>query len=220
VKACDIDEIAPKIGVRLSGTGGQGLVLAGRLLAEAAAIHCGLNVIFTKSYGPEARGGASRSDVVLSPGEVDDIVSDPVDVLVALSQKACDRYYPHLAYQGFLLVDSTNVTVVPTNRAVELPLSELAATECGGKMVTNVLTLSVLCALTDIVSRKALEAAIASSVRADFRDLNLKTMEFGYGLADDYVGRLSPKKLSRIPNLRCLRERTEAPQEEGAPAAG
>jgi 2-oxoglutarate ferredoxin oxidoreductase subunit gamma len=206
MKACDIDEIAPKVGVRLSGTGGQGLVLAGRLLAEAAAIHCGLNVVFTKSYGPEARGGASRSDIVLSPGEVDDLVSEPVDVLVCLSQKACDRYYQNLAYQGFLLVDSTNVLVVPTNRAVELPLTETAATDCGGKMVTNVVTLGALCALTDIVPREALEAAVRSSVKREFVDTNLEALACGFGLAERYLQGLSDRKRAEIPGLTCLRE--------------
>lgn len=208
MKSCDLDAVAPKVGVRLSGTGGQGLVLAGRLLAEAAAIHCGLNVVFTKSYGPEARGGASRSDIVLSPGEVDDLVSDPVDVLVCLSQKACDRYFQNLAYQGFLLVDSTNVLVVPTNRAVELPLSETAATKCGGKMVTNVLTMAVLCSLTDIVPREALEKAVRSNVKKEFVDLNLGALACGYNLAEEYTAKMSPRKLSEIPGLTCLREAT------------
>lgn len=200
------DELAPKIGVRLSGTGGQGLVLAGRLLAEAAAIHCGLNVVYTKSYGPEARGGASRSDVILSPGEVDDLVSTPMDVLLCLSQKACDRYFPDLAYKGFLLVDSTNVEVVPTSRVVELPLTELAATECGGKMVTNVLALSVMCSLTNIVPDWALKEAVTSIVRAEFLEQNLKTLDFGHRLAGDVRTEMDRKGQFELPNLHCLRD--------------
>jgi 2-oxoglutarate ferredoxin oxidoreductase subunit gamma len=206
MKVCVEDDLAPKVGVRLSGTGGQGLVLAGRLLAEAAAIHCGLNVVFTKSYGPEARGGASRSDVVLSPGEVDDLVSDPVDLLVCLSQQACDRYFPNLAYRGFLLVDSTNVTVVPTNRAVELPLSETASRKCGGKMVTNVLALSAMCALTDIVTRGALRKAVGTMVREEFLEQNLKAMDFGYRLAVEHLKKMSPRRRKELPELTCLRE--------------
>ena len=206
MKVSPEDDLAPKVGVRLSGTGGQGLVLAGRLLAEAAAIHCGLNVVFTKSYGPEARGGASRSDVVLSPGEVDDLVSDPVDLLVCLSQQACDRYFPDLAYRGFLLVDSTNVTVVPTNRAVELPLSETASRKCGGKMVTNVLALGAMCALTDIVTPEALREAVTTMVREDFLEQNLKAMNFGYRLAGDYLEKMSPRRRKELPELSCLRK--------------
>lgn len=198
-------ELAPKVGVRLSGTGGQGLVLAGKLLAEAA-VRCGLNVVFTKSYGPEARGGASRSDVILSSGEVDDLVSDPVDILVCLSQKACDRYFSSLAYRGFLLVDSTNVIVVPTSRGVELPLTELAARECGGPMVTNVLALSVMCALTDVVPRDALREALAAALRPEFLDQNRQAMEFGFTLADGENRNMSSRKQAAIPRFGCLRE--------------
>lgn len=212
------EELAPKIGVRLSGTGGQGLVLAGRILAEAAAIHCGLNVVYTKSYGPEARGGASRSDIILSPGEVDDLVSTPMDVLVCLSQKACDRYFPDLAYKGFLLVDSTNVAVVPTSRVVELPLTELAATECGDKMVTNVLALSVMCSLTNIVPERALKAAVTSTLRAEFLDQNLRTLNFGHRLAGEVRAEKGRKGQVELPNFRCLRE--AARQSEVQPAPG
>lgn len=201
------DEVlAPRVGVRLSGTGGQGLVLAGKLLAEAAAIHCGLNVVYTKSYGPEARGGASRSDVILSPEEVDDLVCSPVDALVCLSQRACDRYFPDLVHQGFLLVDSTNVTVVPTSRVIEIPLTEMAARKCGGKMVTNVLALSTLCALTDIVTRKALREAIKSSVRKEFHEMNLKTMDLGYRLAADIRKELSGREQEEIPDYSRMRK--------------
>ncbi len=205
MKAGAEDTVSPTVGVRLSGTGGQGLVLAGRILAEAGAIHCGLNVVYTMSYGPEARGGASRSDVILSQGEVDDLVSDPVDVLVCLSQKACDRYFPHLAYKGFMLVDSTNVTVVPTNRAVELPLTELAAAQCGGKMVTNVLALSVMCALTSLIPKESLTRAVRSIVKEDFLEQNLRTLEFGYRLAEEYRTGPRGREAADLPDFRCLR---------------
>ena len=77
---------AQNVTVILSGTGGQGLQLMGRLLAEAGALHGGLNVVQTRSYGPEARGGASRSQVVLSQGEIDDLRNPSCNVLICLSQ--------------------------------------------------------------------------------------------------------------------------------------
>jgi 2-oxoglutarate ferredoxin oxidoreductase subunit gamma len=201
--------MSPKVGVRLSGTGGQGLVLAGKLLAEAAAIQCGLNVVYTKSYGPEARGGASRSDVIMSMGEVDDLVNSPVDVLMCLGQKACDKYFPDLVYKGFLFLDSTNVTVVPTSRFVELPLTELAAKKCGGTMVTNVLALSALCALTNLVTRRALREAIKSTVRENFLEQNLKAMELGYRLARDLRKEMSDREKNNLPNFGYLREKAK-----------
>jgi 2-oxoglutarate ferredoxin oxidoreductase subunit gamma len=210
-------ERSPKVGVRLSGTGGQGLVLAGKLLAEAAAIQCGLNVVYTKSYGPEARGGASRSDVIMSMGEVDDLVNSPVDVLMCLGQKACDKYFADLVYQGFLLVDSTNVTVVPTSRFVELPLTELAAKKCGGTMVTNVLALSALCALTNLVTRRALREAIKSSVRKNFLEQNLKAMELGYRLARDLRKEMGDREKENLPNFGYLREKTKGSRKGSSP---
>lgn len=206
----------PQVGVRLSGTGGQGLVLAGKLLAEAGAIQCGLNVVYTKSYGPEARGGASRSDVILGMGELDDLVNSPVDVLMCLGQKACDKYFPDLVYQGFLFVDSTNVTVVPTSRYVELPLTEMAAKKCGGTMVTNVLGLSALCALTNLVTRRALREAIRSSVRAPFQEQNLKTLEQGYRMARDLRNGMSEREKKNLPNFGYLREKRKI----SGPASG
>jgi 2-oxoglutarate ferredoxin oxidoreductase subunit gamma len=209
-----------QVGVRLSGTGGQGLVLAGKLLAEAGAIQCGLNVVYTKSYGPEARGGASRSDVILSMNELDDLVNSPVDVLMCLGQKACDKYFPDLVYQGFLLIDSTNVTVVPTSRFVELPLTEMAAKKCGGTMVTNVLALSSLCALTNLVTRRALREAIKTSVRPAFQEQNLKAMELGYRLARDLRNGMSDREKKALPNFGCLREKPKRsrPGTGGQPA--
>jgi 2-oxoglutarate ferredoxin oxidoreductase subunit gamma len=209
-------EALPQVGVRLSGTGGQGLVLAGKLLAEAGAIQCGLNVIYTKSYGPEARGGASRSDVILGMGELDDLVNSPVDVLMCLGQKACDKYFPDLVYKGFLFVDSTNVTVVPTSRYVELPLTEMAAKKCGGTMVTNVLGLSALCALTNLVTRRALKEAILSSVRAPFQEQNLKTLELGYRMARDLRNEMSDRERRILPNFGYLREKPKASRSASA----
>jgi len=174
---------APIVAVRFCGTGGQGLVLMGKLLAEAAAIHAGLNVVQTKSYGPEARGGASRSDVVLSSGDIDDLGGLATDILVCLSQQACDKFYPDMAPQGVLLTDSSNVGVVPTSRAVELPITATAQDVCKNKMVANVVGLGALCGLTQIVPFSALEAAVRAAVKPAFHELNLQALKAGYDLA-------------------------------------
>jgi len=134
-------------------------------------------------------------------------VNSPVDVLMCLGQKACDKYFPDLVYQGFLLIDSTNVTVVPTSRFVELPLTEMAAKKCGGTMVTNVLALSSLCALTNLVTRRALREAIKTSVRPAFQEKNLKAMELGYRLARDLRNGMSDREKKALPNFGCLREK-------------
>ncbi len=79
--------------IRLAGEGGQGMILAGLILAEAAAIYAGKNAVQTQSYGPEARGGASKAEVVISDGEIDYPKVMDADVLLAMGQEACDKYY-------------------------------------------------------------------------------------------------------------------------------
>jgi 2-oxoglutarate ferredoxin oxidoreductase subunit gamma len=179
----EVPVLAPLVTARLSGAGGQGLILMGKLLAEAAALYEGLNVIQTKSYGPEARGGACRSDVLISPGEIDDLAGLPLDILVCLSQASCDRFFGELAPQGLLIVDSTLVTVVPTSRAVELPLTATAANACGSKMVANVVALGAVCGYSQVVQLASLQAAVKASVKASYHELNLKALQAGYDLA-------------------------------------
>ena len=114
--------------VRFGGTGGQGAILAGILLAEAA-IRDGKNVAQTQSYGPEARGGASRSEVVISDGEIDYPKVIQADITLCMSQEACDRYGRQMSPGGLLILDSDHVTRAPTMRAVQVPLTQLARDE-------------------------------------------------------------------------------------------
>lgn len=198
-------QVSPKVAVLLSGTGGQGLLLAGRILAEAAAIHDGLNVVQTNSYGPEARGGASRSEVVMSPGDVDDLRSSSFDILICLSQKACDAYYGALIENGLLIVDSTNVSVVPTSRAIEIPMTMMAVEECGTKVVTNMVALGVLCGISDLVTFEALKSAVSSTMRSDLVSMNIKALDLGYRVARNVLVHIAEKRNRQIRNYGFLR---------------
>jgi 2-oxoglutarate ferredoxin oxidoreductase subunit gamma len=88
--------LVDRVEIRLAGEGGQGMILAGIILAEAAAIYDGKNAVQTQSYGPEARGGASKSEIIIAKGEIDYPEVIDADVLVALSQEACDRFSSNL----------------------------------------------------------------------------------------------------------------------------
>lgn len=191
-------EISPEVTVRLSGTGGQGLLLAGRILAEAAALHDGLSVVQTNSYGPEARGGASRSEVVISRGEVDDLKSTSFDILICLSQQACNAYYGGLKENGVLIIDSTNVSVVPTSRALEVPMTRMAVEECGNKMVTNIIALGVLCGYTNVVSLDSLSAALKSSLRRDLLEMNVKALQLGYAAAIEMLDQMPERRRQQV----------------------
>jgi len=114
--------------VRLSGSGGQGLILVGKVLAEAAAIYDGLNATQSQSYGPEARGGASRSEVIISDGDIDYPKAENIDILLALTQEACDKYIIDLKEGGVLLIDSQMVTKIPEGnfKIVSIPIIQSA----------------------------------------------------------------------------------------------
>ena len=99
--------------IRLSGSGGQGLIMMGIILAEAIGVYDGKEVAQTQSYGPEARGGSSKAEVIVSDEEIDFPKAIKVDLLLAMNQKALDEYYGDLKPDGMLIVDSTFVKTIP-----------------------------------------------------------------------------------------------------------
>lgn len=200
-------QIAETVSVLLSGTGGQGLLLAGRILAEAAAIHDGLNAVTSNSYGPEARGGASRSEVTISAGDIDDLRATRFDILLSLSQKACDSYFNLLKEDGVLIVDSTNVSVVPTSRALELPMTRMAVEECGNRMVANIIGLGAICGCTHVVSLDALMAAVESTMRADLVPMNIKALKLGYSAAEEFINELPDKRQAQIKDYSLTKKK-------------
>ncbi len=107
-----------RVEIRLAGEGGQGLILAGLILAEAAVVYDGKFACQTQSYGPEARGGASGSEVVIDDQEIDYPKVIAAAVSLAMIQLACDKHVLALKRDGMLIVDSVHVQRVPTNRAV------------------------------------------------------------------------------------------------------
>lgn len=169
--------------VRLAGTGGQGAILAGILLAEAA-IRDGKNVTQTQSYGPEARGGASRSEVVISNEEIHYPKVIQAHITLCMSQEACDRYGGQTCKDGLLILDADHVTRAPTTRAVRVPMTTLAREVAGREIVANVVGLGVLVGLTGIVSREAMEAAIRERVPRGTEGINLKALAAGFEAAE------------------------------------
>jgi 2-oxoglutarate ferredoxin oxidoreductase subunit gamma len=167
--------------IRLSGEGGQGLVLAGKILAEAAAIYDDKNATQSQSYGPEARGGASRSEVIISDEEIDYPKATNIDLLLALTQESCNRYHEGLKDDGILLVDSGSVQELPDIKAkiYKVPIIEIARDEVGRVMVANIVALGIISELKNIVSIDALESAVLSRVPKGTEELNLKALKIG-----------------------------------------
>lgn len=169
--------------IRLAGTGGQGIILAGVLLAEAA-VRDGMNVVQTQSYGPEARGGASRSEVIIDDKDIDYPKVIEADMMLCLSQEACDRYSGRLRKNGLLIVDADFIRRAPTTRAVRVSLTRTAEQKAGERLVANVVGLGVLAGLTQVVSRESLEKAIRARVPKHTTEMNLKALAAGYEIAE------------------------------------
>lgn len=169
--------------IRLSGSGGQGIILMGIILAEALGIYGGRFVAQTQSYGPEARGGSSRSDVVVSDEEIDYPKAMRLDLLLAMNQKSCDEFYPELKPEGLLIVDSTFVTQVPTPKAFQIPLTHIAREKFQREVVANIVALGALSQLTPVISAKAVELAVLARVPKGTEPLNREALRAGMRVA-------------------------------------
>jgi 2-oxoglutarate ferredoxin oxidoreductase subunit gamma len=178
------DLMAPRTEIRLAGEGGQGMILAGIILAEAAAIYDGKLAVQTQSYGPEARGGASKSEVVIAAGEIDHPEVLSADVVVTLSQEAFDRYAGSVKPGGLLIVDSDEVNALRVPEAIKIPISWLALHTTGKPITANTVALGVLVGLTGVVSRGAIEKAVAARAPRGTEEMNRQALEAGFEAAE------------------------------------
>ena len=172
-----------KYQIRLSGSGGQGMITAGVILAEAAGVHDGKNVVQSQSYGPEARGGASKAEVIISDQEIFFPKATAIDILLAMTQEAWDRYSDDLREGGLAVVDSFYVKAAGRPNVHALPLSQSAREEVGIEIVANFIALAAIAELTGVVSKAALEKAMLARVPRGTEDKNRKALEIGYRLA-------------------------------------
>jgi len=172
--------------IRLAGEGGQGMILAGIILAEAAAIYDGKNAIQTQSYGPEARGGASKAEVIIGEGEIDYPKVISADVLVVMSQEACDKYASALKKKGLLIVDEEKVGRVPGLGAIKVPVTKLAVESTGKAITANVVALGVLVGLTQVVTRQAIEKAVTARAPKGTEEMNRAALAAGFAAAEQW----------------------------------
>ena len=167
--------------VRLTGFGGQGVVLAGVILARAA-MYDGKEVAQNQSFGPEARGGACQSGVVISDEPILYPYVDEPDILVAMSQEALDKHTDSLKEGGTLILDSDMITRIPEKSGIKI--SKVAATstateKLGKGILANIIMLGALSSLTGIVSKKAMNRAVKESVPKGTEEINLKALDEG-----------------------------------------
>jgi len=174
--------MAERYEIRFSGAGGQGLITAGIILAEAASIIEGKNAVQSQSYGPEARGGASKSEVIISDEPIDYPKATIVDACLAMTQEAADKYANGIKKGGVLLLDSDFAPNAPEGdfKVYKMPIMRTAKDEIGREIVANVVALGAMIALTDVVSREAGLKAVLAKVPKAFLELNEKAYNAGF----------------------------------------
>lgn len=165
---------------RLSGSGGQGLILAGIILAEAA-IREEKEAVQSQSYGPEARGGSSKSEVIISNQPIHYPKVTQPDLLLAMTQEALDKYSSDLHNDSTLLLDSTFVQQAPDRPNVHLiPITRLAKDTLGKELFANIVALGAITKLSGAVSFSALKEAVLARVPHGTEDANVKALELGF----------------------------------------
>ncbi|SNR88342.1 2-oxoglutarate ferredoxin oxidoreductase subunit gamma [Anaerovirgula multivorans] len=172
--------------IRLSGSGGQGLILGGIILAEAAIID-GKNAVQSQSYGPEARGGASKAEVIISSDVIDYPKVEKADVLLALTQVAYDKYIKTLKDDGILIIDSIVKHNNTTHKILQIPILSTAAEKVGKSMVANIVAIGSIQQLTNIVTKEALEKAVLNRVPKGTEELNKQALMEGYHLVEEHT---------------------------------
>lgn len=167
-----------------SGSGGQGVITASIILAEAAVLYENLNAVQSQSYGAAARGGATRSDVIISESTIDYPKVIQPNVLVCLTQEAYNKFYPVIRPGGLLITDTR---YVKTQKKVdaqqrELPMFQSVMDKIGKPIVFNICMLGAVMAMVDLISPEAIMKVLENRIPADFLDLNRQALELGLGL--------------------------------------
>lgn len=176
--------------IRFCGFGGQGIVLAGVILGKAACVFSGFNAVQTQSYGPEARGGASRSEVVISDEPIGFPGVMEADVLVAMSQPAFDKYTGDLKEDAVIVVDPSLVINTGEFDPIKIEFTALAE-DLGRKIVANIIMLGSLVKLTGVVSEEAMEKAVLDSVPPRTIELNKKALQTGFKAAEEVMTKVT-----------------------------
>ena len=169
--------------VRMAGFGGQGVIKAAILLTEAAGIHQDLQVAQTQSYGPEARGGACRSEVVISDEPIDYIKAVKLDYFLVMSQPAFDKYAPDLDPENsVVLADSTlvNSGLEHMAKVHTVPATALAEQKLGKALFANIIMLGALAKVSDMVSLNALEKCLKGNVPPNTLEANRQALRIGF----------------------------------------
>lgn len=173
--------------VLLTGTGGQGLILASIILAEAA-VNDGKNVVQTQSYGPEARGGASMAGVIIDQDIIDYPLVTRPSVLLSMSRASYAKYLPAVGPGGLVILDTTFIDgPCPEQHSyIQLPITNITREILGKTMVANIVALGLVNAAAGLVGAEAMEKGILSRVPPGSEELNLQAVRLGSSLYEQH----------------------------------
>jgi len=176
-----------RIRLVFSGSGGQGVITAAIILAETAVIYDGLNSVQSQSYGPEARGGATRTDIIVSNATINFPKVIQPNILVSLTQEAYNKFSGIIRPGGLLLTDPRFVTIERKVDAQqrEIPMFETVMSEIGKPIVFNICMLGALVALTDVVRPQSVMKTIKTRIPESFLDMNQKAFDLGIQLGKE-----------------------------------
>jgi len=171
-----------------SGSGGQGVITAAIILAEAAVLYENLNAVQSQSYGAEARGGATRTDVIISETTIHYPKVIQPNVLVCLTQEAYNKYYPIIRPGGLLISDSRYVKIERKvdARQKEMPIYQTVMDKIGKPIVFNICMLGALIRITELLQTESVMQVLEKRIPPDFLDMNRKALELGMDLAEQF----------------------------------
>ncbi|MBW2575970.1 MAG: 2-oxoacid:acceptor oxidoreductase family protein [Deltaproteobacteria bacterium] len=170
-----------------SGSGGQGVITAAVVLAEAAVLYENLIAVQSQAYGPAARGGATRSDVIISDSDINYPKVIQPNVLVCLTQEAYNNFYPIIRPGGLLITDNRYVKIQRKVDAQqkELPMHHTVMEKIGKSIVFNICMLGVVISLTALVKSESIMKVLENRIPSSSLEMNRKALNLGVKLAED-----------------------------------
>jgi 2-oxoglutarate ferredoxin oxidoreductase subunit gamma len=170
-----------------SGSGGQGVITAAIILAEAAVLYENLIAVQSQSYGPEARGGATRTDVIIADSEIYFPKVTQPNILVCLTQEAYNKFYPIIRPGGILITDPRFVKTERKvdARQVELAMYQAVVEAIGKPIVFNICMLGAVIAITDLVRPESIIRVLETRIPPGFLEMNQKALDIGVKIVQD-----------------------------------
>lgn len=171
-----------------SGSGGQGVITAAVILAETVVIHEGRNAVQTQKYGAAARGGATRSDIIIADGTINYPEVIQPNILVTLTQEAYNSFSQIVRPGGLLLSDTRFVETAKKVDAkkIELPIYDEVMDKIGKPIVYNICMLGTLIGITDLIRAESILKVLAERIPGDFLSMNERALDIGFGLGEHY----------------------------------